>query len=82
MSGDVSRRTVNIKTRWFPTVLTACAAIAHAEVRNPVAELGIEWGGIRSALSDSGVDVHIGYVSETASNVQGGAEELWRYADQ
>jgi carbohydrate-selective porin OprB len=33
-------------------------------------------------LSDSGVDVHIGYVSETASNVQGGAEELWRYADQ
>jgi carbohydrate-selective porin OprB len=53
---------VKIKTRWFPTVLTTCAAIAQADVRNPVAELGVEWGGIRSALSDSGVDVHIGYV--------------------
>jgi Carbohydrate-selective porin, OprB family len=41
MSGDVSRRAVNIRTRWFPSVLTTCAAIAHADVRNPVAELGV-----------------------------------------
>ena len=73
---------MTLKTRWFPTLLTTCAAMAHADVRNPIAELGVEWGGIRSALSERGVDFHIGYVSETASNVQGGPEELWRYADQ
>lgn len=70
------------KARWIWTVLIAGATIAQADVRNPIAELGIEWGGLRSALSDRGIDLHIGYVSETASNVQGGEAELWRYADQ
>jgi porin len=73
---------VNIRTWWLPTALIAFGTAVHADVRNPIAELGVEWGGIRSALYDSGIDFHIGYVSETASNVRGGAEELWRYADQ
>jgi porin len=70
------------KARWILTLLIAGATIAQADVRNPIAELGIEWGGLRSALSDRGIDLHIGYVSETASNVQGGEQDLWRYADQ
>jgi porin len=62
--------------------MIAHATVAHGDVRNPIAELGVEWGGFRSYLSEKGVDFHIGYVSETASNVQGGEKELWRYADQ
>jgi porin len=74
--------TMNMRAQWFSAMVIACATVAHADVRNPIAELGVEWGGLRSALSERGVDLHIGYVSETASNVQGGEKELWRYADQ
>src|ERR1700730_14477865 len=73
---------MNFRARWFSTLVIAYAPVAHADVRNPIAELGVEWGGFRSYLSERGVDLHIGYVSETASNVRGGEKELWRYADQ
>src|ERR1700722_5879751 len=45
-------------------------------------DLFLDWDGIRSALYDKGIDFRLGYVSETATNVQGGPEELWRYTDQ
>ena len=70
------------KARWTSALLVAGATLAHADVRNPIAELGVEWGGLRSALNDIGIDFHIAYVSETATNVRGGEDELWRYADQ
>jgi porin len=41
-----------------------------------------DWDGLRTHLLDEGIDFRIGYTSETASNLQGGYEELWRYADQ
>ncbi len=53
--------------------------------RRPAAvqrRLSLDWDGIRSEWLDKGVDVRIGYVSETATNVQGGDRELVRYTDQ
>src|SRR5258708_4159629 len=63
-------------------VLIACGSCAQAAERDPFTELALEWGGLRSFLREKGVDIRIGYVSETATNVQGGDRELWRYADQ
>jgi len=63
-------------------LLIAWCCGAQAGVRQPFEELAEDWGGIRSVLGEKGVDFRIGYVSETATNVQGGAQELWRYADQ
>ena len=61
--------------------ILACCGIAQADVRNPFTDLALEWGGLRSYLRDRGVDLRVGYVSETATNVQGGDKQLWRYAD-
>jgi porin len=64
-------------------VLTACAAVARAGAPQPFSDdLTLDWDGIRGAWFDEGVDVRIGYVSETATNVQGGDRELVRYTDQ
>ena len=68
--------------RWMVTVLAAGCSVAHADARNPFTELALEWGGLRSYLFDRGVDLRVGYVSETVTNVTGGNEQLWRYADQ
>jgi len=40
------------------------------------------WDGLRTRLFNDGFDFQLGYVSETASNVQGGAKEGVRYTDQ
>jgi porin len=45
-------------------------------------DLFLDWDGIRSNLYDRGIDFRLGYVSETATNVQGAPGELWRYTDQ
>jgi porin len=56
---------------------------AHAGAAQPFSDdLFLDWDGIRSALYNDGIDFRLGYVSETATNVQGGPEELWRYTDQ
>jgi porin len=60
-----------------------CAAAARAGAPQPFSDdLSLDWYGIRSEWLDKGVDVRIGYVSETATNVQGGDRELVRYTDQ
>lgn len=41
-----------------------------------------DWDGLRNGLRNDGIDLRVGYTSETATNVQGGDKELWRYADQ
>lgn len=41
-----------------------------------------DWGGWRTRLHDYGVDLSLGYVSETAGNVQGGTSLGARYTDQ
>jgi carbohydrate-selective porin OprB len=43
---------------------------------------GLDWADLRAMLRDRGIDLRIGYVSETATNAQGGVKELWRYTDQ
>ena len=45
-------------------------------------DLTLDWDGFRSDLFEKGIDFRIGYVSETATNVQGGDEQLWRYSGQ
>ena len=70
----------------FAFILSAlivwCAA-AHAGAPQPFSDdLSLDWDGFRSDLLEKGIDFRIGYVSETATNVQGGDKELARYTDQ
>ncbi len=37
---------------------------------------------LRSLLREQGVEFRLGYISQTATNVQGGDRQLWRYADE
>src|SRR3954453_5727672 len=76
-----ARSTVRTACRYV-AVLSLCCDVARADVRNPFTDLALEGGGLRSYLRARGVDVRIGYVSETVTNVQGGDKQLWRYADQ
>jgi porin len=64
-------------------VMMMCTAAAWAGAPQPFSDdLTLDWDGIRMAWYDKGIDVRIGYVSETATNVQGGDRELVRYTDQ
>lgn len=64
-------------------VAMTCTAAAWAGAPQPFSDdLSLDWEGIRSDWLDKGVDFRIGYVSETATNVQGGDRELTRYTDQ
>jgi porin len=66
----------------FAALIGWCA-IAQAGAPQPFSEdLTLDWGGFRSDLLEKGIDFRVGYVSETATNAQGGGKELWRYADQ
>lgn len=69
------------RLQWIAMLITCCSG-AQAAVRDPFTEFALEWGGLRSLLREKGVDIRVGYVSETATNVQGGDRELWRDADQ
>ena len=67
---------------WGVLGMIGCVA-SRAGAPQPFSEdLTLDWDGIRTELRDKGFDFRIGYVSETATNVRGGHEELWRYADQ
>jgi porin len=41
-----------------------------------------DWGGARTDLQHFGIDLQLGYVSETAHNAQGGVKKLTDYTDQ
>ena len=62
--------------------LVAYCATSSAGAPQPFSEEILDWDDLRAALRDAGIDLRVGYVSETATNVQGGGEELWRYTDQ
>src|ERR1700721_4778165 len=63
--------------------MMTCSITAWAGAEPPYSDdLTLDWEGLRSAWFDKGVDVRIGYVSETATNVQGGDQELGGYPDQ
>jgi porin len=60
-----------------------CGPSAQAGAPEPFSDdLFLDWGGLRSALLEDGIDFRVGYTSETATNPRGGDQELWRYADQ
>lgn len=71
-----------MSVRWLFAVALVCCSYAQAAARDPFTEFATDWGGLRSFLRDRGIDIRVNYVSETATNVQGGDRELWRYADQ
>src|SRR5262249_50170455 len=74
--------------RLWRGVLTGLAAIAlgagssaahSAEV--PQGLFG-DWGGLKSALADRGVQLELNYISESAANTRGGTSLESAYADQ
>ena len=77
--------TVNGKTKrvLFSTAALACCSVAWSGAPQPFSDvLFLDWDGFRSALREEGIDIRVGYVSETATNPQGGEREGWAYTDQ
>jgi porin len=67
----------------IPSALIAWCTAAQAGAPQTFSDdLALDWDGIRSELLEEGIDFRVGYVSETATNSQGGDRELWRYSDQ
>jgi porin len=56
--------------------------VAHQHGTDAPTSLTGEWGGLRARLRDDGVDLTIGYVSETAWNPRGGERERVRETGQ
>jgi porin len=74
---------MKIKLTLAGSALLACSASVWAGAPQTFGdELILDWDDLRAMLRDRGIDLRIGYVSETATNAQGGNEELWRYTDQ
>jgi porin len=74
---------MKLKRGCVVATLMLCGAAARAGAPQPFPEeYGLDWDDLRALLRDQGVDFRIGYVSETATNVRGGDEQLWRYTDQ
>jgi porin len=57
------------------------ANIAPDQTAKPDQILG-DWGGLRSGLSDKGIDLSIGYKGETATNLSGGNRKAITYTAQ
>src|SRR5215469_2313174 len=63
--------------------LMGFAASAWAGAPQPFSpEIILDVGDLRQLLREEGIDFRVGYVSETATNIQGGTQQLWRYTDQ
>lgn len=63
--------------------LVLFCATARAGAPQPFSpQLILDWADVRELLREQGIDFRIGYVSETATNLQGGDQQLWRYTDQ
>ena len=74
---------MRLKLALTGTALLSCCAPMWASAPQPFSEeLYVDWNDLRGRLRDEGVDFRIGYISETATNQQGGRKELWRYTDQ
>jgi porin len=74
---------MKLKKTVAAAALLMCCEAAWAGAPQPFSdELFLDWNDLRDLLREQGFDFRIGYVSETATNAQGGAKELWRYTDQ
>jgi porin len=65
----------------LPLVGVAASGLAIAD-DNGNQQLTGNWGGVRTDLKESGVDLNFGYTSEIAYNPEGGDTHLVRNADQ
>ena len=63
-------------------MMSLVSPLACAQSDSAADHLLGDWGGLRSALHDRGVDLQLTYFSEPAYNAAGGDEHLARYADQ
>ena len=60
--------------------LAASLGVAHG-AQIPQGVFG-DWGGLRTDLSDRGIDLEVSYINEFAANTQGGTGREAAYADQ
>jgi porin len=74
---------MHCKSGLFGLGILACFRIAQAGAPTPFSDdLIVDWYGFRDGLRQEGIDVRVGYTSETVTNVQGGEHEGARYADE
>ena len=74
---------MKLKLPLVGAALLGCCATAWAGAPQTFSEdLFLDWDDLRGLLREQGIDFRVGYVSETATNPQGGREQLWRYTDQ
>lgn len=74
---------MKVKRRLIVAPLLLFCATARAGAPQPFSPaLYLDWSDLRELLREQGIDFRIGYVSETATNLQGGEQQLWRYTDQ
>lgn len=80
------------RTRRFALLVSACTVAATtsiAQADEPFAEnsrwMTGDWGGLRTDLLDKGIDIKLGYMGESGSNLRGGYDphhRVTRYSDQ
>ncbi len=74
---------IRIRRELVAAALVGFCAVARAGAPPPLSpELFLDWRDLRELLRDEGIDFRVSYVSETATNLQGGNQQLWRYTDQ
>ena len=62
-------------------LLTATGAAQAYDITTSPHLFG-DWGGLRTSLSERGIDLNLGYTGEAAHNFSGGKDKLTRYTDQ
>ena len=61
--------------------ILALADCGRVRAEAPPQGLG-DWGGLRTFLTDHGVDLTLSYINEVATNVRGGASDQTQDAEQ
>jgi len=62
--------------------MLALADCGSVRAEEPPEGLLGDWGGLRTFLTDHGVDLTLGYINEVATNVRGGASQETQDAEQ
>jgi porin len=73
---------ITVRLALLAVVVVVFPAVARGDDKSFDDNVFGDWGGLRSRLHDDGIDLAVGYTSETAANVQGGTKVGVRYTDQ
>ena len=74
---------ISIKSTLLAIGIAVIPCLAQADEQSPFSDnLTGDWGGLRTQAHDAGIDFTFAYVSETATNAQGGEKQGTRYTDQ